>query len=237
MKRADFLERIAARLGRPGVRTQPARAAASVGVPAVYRADPLAGGPADLAERFRRELEAVGGRVVRVGSIAAVAPALRALLGESGARRIVTHARSELAGFAVDALLDELGALAWDGGDAAPDRTAYAAAYRAACAAADVGITAAQAAVASSGSLLLCASSARPRSTSLLPALHVALVHEHQLVARLGQAFERALIHPGPGSATLLVTGPSRTSDIENDLTIGVHGPATVTVVLVGGHP
>jgi L-lactate dehydrogenase complex protein LldG len=36
-------------------------------------------------------------------------------------------------------------------------------------------------------------------------------------------------------SALHVITGPSRTSDIENDLTIGVHGPASVVVILLRG--
>jgi L-lactate dehydrogenase complex protein LldG len=63
--------------------------------------------------------------------------------------------------------------------------------------------------------------------------LHLALVRETQLVDRLAQAFigyRRGT--PAWASATHFITGPSRTSDIENDLSIGVHGPAAVSVIL-----
>src|SRR5439155_12443073 len=97
---------------------------------------------------------------------------------------------------------------------------------------ADMGITTVDRAIVNTGTLALSASSARPRAVSLLPTVHLALVREDQLVDRLGTALDGYLAHEVMPSAVHFVTGPSRTSDIENDLSIGVHGPAAVSVIL-----
>jgi L-lactate dehydrogenase complex protein LldG len=228
VKAAELFALIAQRLGRDRSSVAPPRD--EIGVPAFHRTNPLGAEAMDrtaLAARFRRELEAVGGVVVPVRSRADVWPALQAELSRIGAARIVSSSRTELAEASVAALWDELGCAAWQGGDASP------AAFRALCAEADAGITPVDFAVAASGTLVLTAAPGRPRSVSLLPRVHIALVRTSQLVARLGEAMEALLARPGsPSSSTLFVTGPSRTSDIENDLTIGVHGPAAVIVIL-----
>ena len=84
---------------------------------------------------------------------------------------------------------------------------------------------------------MIAASRARPRGVSLLPSLHVALVRESRIVFRLGEALAHfAALGPfAQPSAVHFITGPSRTSDIENDLTIGVHGPAAVVALVRRG--
>jgi L-lactate dehydrogenase complex protein LldG len=110
-----------------------------------------------------------------------------------------------------------------------PDRTDF----RARAFKAHVGITTVDHAVVNTGTLALSAGPGRPRSVSLLPSVHLALVRESQLVDRIGIAFESYRgSGRAPSSAVYFITGPSRTSDIENDLTIGVHGPAAVSVIL-----
>ena len=93
-----------------------------------------------------------------------------------------------------------------------------------------VGITRCAAAIADTGTLLLLFDEARPRSTSLVPRVHLAVVREADLVASLPDAFAR--IPSPPPSGLVFVTGPSRSADIEQLLTLGVHGPAEVHVVL-----
>ena len=103
--------------------------------------------------------------------------------------------------------------------------------FRAAALRAEVGVTGVDLAIADTGTLVLSAGVGRPRAVSLLPRLHVALVHQRQLVSRLGEGLSR--VRAGRPSAVHFITGPSRTSDIENDLSIGVHGPARVLVIVV----
>src|SRR5205814_94660 len=102
---------------------------------------------------------------------------------------------------------------------------------------ADVGITLADAAVANTGTVLHIAGPAKARSVSLLPTLHVALVKESQIVDRIGQAMQTfsTWSRSEIPSSLHFITGPSRSADIENDLTIGVHGPAAVAVVIWRG--
>jgi L-lactate utilization protein LutC len=102
--------------------------------------------------------------------------------------------------------------------------------YRDRLAGAAVGITRCVAAIADTGTLLLAFDQAHPRSTSLLPRTHLAIVGPGDLVPTLADALAR-LPNPAP-SAVTCVTGPSRSADIEQILTLGVHGPAQVHVVL-----
>ncbi|MBY0396543.1 MAG: lactate utilization protein, partial [Thermoleophilia bacterium] len=96
--------------------------------------------------------------------------------------------------------------------------------------AADAGVSSADWLVSETGTLVLQARPDQPRSLSLLPPLHVALVPASKLVPDLFDLFAEQERLP---SCLSLVTGPSKTGDIELRLVTGVHGPGEVHVVLV----
>lgn len=95
---------------------------------------------------------------------------------------------------------------------------------------AEVGVTGADYGLAESGTLVVLAGPHRPRSGSLLPPVHVAVLREDRVLVDLFDLWERV---GEPPSALTLVTGPSRSADIEMSLAVGVHGPGSVHVVLV----
>ena len=94
------------------------------------------------------------------------------------------------------------------------------------------GITTVAAAVAETGSLLVVSGPRTPRSTSLIPPIHVALVAASQIVPDLVDVFARLDAHDLPAGIAL-ITGPSKTADIEGVLVTGVHGPGHVIIILV----
>jgi L-lactate dehydrogenase complex protein LldG len=101
----------------------------------------------------------------------------------------------------------------------------------------DLGVTGAQWAVAETGTLVLESDAERHRLASLVPAAHVALVEARRVRQTLGEVL-REIDGRGPeglSRAITFITGPSRTSDIELTLAIGVHGPAELYVVIIGG--
>ena len=97
----------------------------------------------------------------------------------------------------------------------------------------DASITHAVAAIADTGSLVLNPGPHEPRSLSLVPPVHVALVRASTLYASLPAAM--AALHPQSDMPTnlLLVTGPSKTADIQQTLAYGAHGPKELVIVLV----
>lgn len=95
----------------------------------------------------------------------------------------------------------------------------------------DAGITTADYGIAVSGTLLLGCGAARPRSTSLLPPLHVAVIPESSIVPSLAHVFAR-VTRPLPSVFTF-ITGPSRSADIEHTPVRGAHGPIEVIVYLI----
>ena len=105
-------------------------------------------------------------------------------------------------------------------------------ALRRACACADIGITSADYALADTGTLVMLASPHEARLISLLPPAHIAIVPAGRLLSSLDELFS---ILPDPArqtSSLVLITGPSRTGDIEQILVRGVHGPGEITVVI-----
>ena len=105
---------------------------------------------------------------------------------------------------------------------------------RDACEKADVGITSADYALADTGTLVMIASPAEARLVSLLPPVHIAVVPCERLLTGLDELFT-LLPHPAEQTSSMvLITGPSRTADIEQILVRGVHGPGQISVVLVG---
>ena len=96
----------------------------------------------------------------------------------------------------------------------------------------DVGISSAQAAIAETGTLVLDSADERHRLVSLVPPVHIAIVDASRICETLGEAL--ALLRRGKemSRAVTFVTGPSRTADIELTLTVGVHGPQELFVIV-----
>lgn len=97
----------------------------------------------------------------------------------------------------------------------------------------DVGVTGAEGALAESGSLILTHGPGRPRMASLIADIHIALLDVSTLEWTLAHW---AAKYPALAAGTtnlVLVTGPSRTGDIELQLNLGVHGPRHVHIVMI----
>ena len=85
--------------------------------------------------------------------------------------------------------------------------------------------------IAETGSVVLASSPEEPRARSLLPPVHITRLREERILPGLEELFAR--YGADVPSALVIVTGPSRSADIEQKLVIGVHGPGEVHVVLV----
>jgi L-lactate dehydrogenase complex protein LldG len=96
----------------------------------------------------------------------------------------------------------------------------------------DVGVSTAQAAIAETGTLVLDSACERHRLVSLVPPVHIAVVNASAIVETLSDAL--TLLQKGKeiSPAITFITGPSRTADIELTLTIGVHGPQELYVIV-----
>jgi L-lactate utilization protein LutC len=101
---------------------------------------------------------------------------------------------------------------------------------------ADIAITGVEYLIAETGTVVMASAPTEPRSLSLLPPVHIALAERRQLLPDLFDLFVTlagsANGSPLPSCLTL-ITGPSKTGDIELRLVTGVHGPGEVHVILV----
>lgn len=109
-----------------------------------------------------------------------------------------------------------------------------AAELRMQCAAAAAGITSADYALADTGTLVLLASAEEARLISLLPPVHIAVLPKERVLTGLDELFTVLPDPAAQSSSMVLITGPSRTADIEQILVRGVHGPGEIHVVVVG---
>jgi L-lactate dehydrogenase complex protein LldG len=100
------------------------------------------------------------------------------------------------------------------------------------CASVDAGITWVDYAIANTGTLAILSNQVQSRAVSLLPPVHIAVLHRDNILPHMGDIFAK-LDHTALPSSLTFITGPSRTSDIEMDLTLGVHGPGKVFVLIV----
>jgi L-lactate utilization protein LutC len=176
--------------------------------------------PAERMGRFQAKLEGVGGKVHRVADAAAAAVRLGQLRDAGG--------WSEVAVSDEPLVAEVTSACGIEGFDGGSDRKRLEA-----C---DVGVTTAQYAIGETGTLVLLSHAERHRLTSLLPPVHVALVPAERVVDGLGDALAGARTAQGgaPPPLVTLITGPSRTGDIELQMVMGVHGPRDLHVILIG---
>jgi L-lactate dehydrogenase complex protein LldG len=188
-------------------------------------------------DRFAREFERVAGVLHRVSDVREVPDVVARIAAERGMSKVVAWPVETL-GLDVSAPLSARGlqAVAMPAAEvSAPGRERL----RALAAAADLGVTGADVAIAETGTLVVVSGAGRPRSTSLLPACHVAVFDRESLVESLLQmGLVLEAWHEGGepswrGASINFITGPSRTADIELTLTRGVHGPKEVHAVFV----
>jgi L-lactate dehydrogenase complex protein LldG len=97
----------------------------------------------------------------------------------------------------------------------------------------DAGFTVARSGIAATGTLILAPDAGSPRTVSLVPPLHIALVYAGALHATLHDAARDERWRDGMPTNLVLVSGPSKTSDIQQTLAFGAHGPRWMWVVIV----
>jgi L-lactate dehydrogenase complex protein LldG len=187
----------------------------------------------DIVARFVDEVAAVGGRP----HVAADREAARAIVGA-----ILDDRRARQALCWQHPVLERLG-LAELLGDRGVERVDYAslaalppAEQRQRMLACDIGVTGVHWAVAETGTIAVCSGPGTERLASLAPPVHIAIVERGQILPDLYDLFAR--LDPAGGyeltSNLALITGPSKTGDIELRLTTGVHGPGAWHVVVAG---
>lgn len=185
--------------------------------------------PGWLADHFVAELSAAGGRALVARSWDEAHVLLQQLLDELHLTTALCWQHPHLEQLGLEAVLAARNARSIHYAALAQLPPTVA---RQAMLEADLGISAANWALAETGTLVLLSGPGSERAASLLPPVHLAVVHEDQILWDLFALVER--LEPASLPSNLvLVTGPSKTGDLELQLTTGVHGPGTLIVLLV----
>src|SRR5262249_36471736 len=223
--REAFLERVRIAVTE-GNRFSPAPA-----LPDRHRIGYQGAGP-DVVQRFCAELTTAGGQPFVAKDRDDAYRRIADILQRHQARKIAIGN-----GGVIDEL-DVAAALRSSGFDIT-SMDAPAALFRDSLFAADVGISNVECLVAETGSIVVATLPSNPRSLSLLPPVHIALAHPKQILADLFDLFDlyspiTDLTKPAapPPSCLTIITGPSKTGDIELKLVTGVHGPGEVHVII-----
>ena len=167
----------------------------------------------DIADRFSIELAAVGGEIHRVATEQQSVATVISILGEINAKRVTIS----------DMDMFENGDL--------PNVEVIADPSREDLFAVDAGISTAQLAIAETGTLVLRSLMEKHRLVSLVPPVHICVLNSMDIRPSMFSVLEEMSNKIDP--TITFITGPSRTSDIELTLAIGVHGPKRLIVVLI----
>jgi L-lactate dehydrogenase complex protein LldG len=175
----------------------------------------------DPLSRFAAELEEVHGHPHSCPR-ARLSPTVAEIVTSYSASRVLLT-RDELLPSDMDKVIEGLGATVtwWPEGGREPAE------------AADVSVTGAQWAVAETGTVVVTSAAPEGRAPSLLPTVHVAVVAASRVVDTVATLFKEIAALPKRPSNLVLVTGPSKTGDIENILVQGVHGPKEQHAIVV----
>jgi len=97
----------------------------------------------------------------------------------------------------------------------------------------DAGITSAAGAIAETGALILWPSDKEPRLMSIVPPLHIAILKADTIHNSLSEVMQKENWPANMPTNVVLVSGPSKTADIEMTLAFGVHGPKELIVLIL----
>jgi L-lactate dehydrogenase complex protein LldG len=183
-------------------------------------------------ERFVAELSRVGGQVHQVGSDEEACRLVVELARQRGVKRVVCTGHADLAALGLAGALAASGVEVTEARLASEEESRQE--LRRRIAEADLCLSGADYAVAETGTLVLLAGADNPRTATVLPPVHVAVIRPECIVPTFEDLSVRLRAdHPdGLPSAITFITGPSRTADIEQTAVIGVHGPGELHVVI-----
>ncbi|WP_202077833.1 LutC/YkgG family protein [Caldalkalibacillus salinus] len=224
-KQETFMQHIAQRLGRPKVTEAPAHP--YQGAPDFWQTHEL-----DLEERLTLltdNWQQVGGHAQRCPDLSTAQSYIVQTAQEMKAKHIIRHQHPTLNDLGLEDALLDCDWTVWNGQEAERGHLLSKAAG------ADVGVVVADYAVATTGSVVLMSDPFKGRSVSLLPTALMILIPASVVKTRLGEVMtDISQYHPETMPAGIhFISGPSRSADIENDLTIGVHGPGVVHALVV----
>ncbi|HMQ32270.1 MAG TPA: lactate utilization protein [Chloroflexaceae bacterium] len=190
----------------------------------------------DLPAQFAAELTKLEGNAYLVADEEEALETIARLLDERAARQAVAWDLGQIGLPGLAALLAQRGVAVLDAGVRGEGRKERLQALEPA----PVCLSGVACAIAESGSLALRHGPGRPRLASLLAPAHIAVVRADQLVRGLGEALARLREQHGAAlfdetSNLTFISGPSRTADIEMTLSLGIHGPPELHVVLLTG--
>lgn len=228
MNEQAFFANIARRLGRA--------VGTDAGKPAMEVTRTVAGAPdfwltrtwghRERLERFALELERLGGNARVYTTLAALHEGLESLLRDLSAPLIGGWGAEFIEDMRLHTVFDSFAVVPWVEEAHSVDSFTRA----------DVGVTGCDYAIADTGTVVLLNGWGRGRLVNLLPAVHVVVMRASQIRTRMGEVWSeiaRCGLDPAHLPSTVMfISGPSRSSDIENDLTIGVHGPAAVHALI-----
>lgn len=183
--------------------------------------------PQEQTRLFIDEAEAVGCFVYQLDQNAALEQIME-LIGDD--KSVLSWDESHIPFAGLHGMLESLGVTVarYDKGGADKDRIGDV----------RVGITGVNAAVATTGSIVVESGAGRPRSASLLPDVHIALMRAEQILPDLEtwQGVQKGAGYPAftEASSSTVITGPSKTADIAHQLVKGAHGPREVHVMILG---
>jgi L-lactate dehydrogenase complex protein LldG len=178
----------------------------------------------DPVSLFRERLEALGGHYHEGDGAAAVAELIAGLGGADGAVWVANDSAGRWQADAIARAVTAGGRRAVRGLDQGVAADGIA-----------VGVTGAMLAIADTGTVALSAGPGAGRLPGVLPPIHCVVITRDQIVLDLEAAMPRIGDRLGAGltSGVILVSGPSKTGDIEGRLVVGVHGPGEVHVMLL----
>ena len=191
----------------------------------------------ELVKTFKMECELLSGKVYMARPGDEASQSLLSIIRETGAERIIKWDSSLLNRLGIDRLLESSGAQDISLNQKDISNKMDQNDHIEALSRADIGISGADYGLADTGTLVLRTSFAQDRSTTLLPPVHVAIIESANILAGSDDLIVRLLLdleeNGEPDSCLTLITGPSRTADIELNLVLGIHGPKDLRVIIV----
>jgi len=189
-------------------------------------------GCSDTVKKFIYELERLGATGKLLRTYADVVKHISEFVMEKGAKLVLMGGLERRLSSELSKAITSLGASCFDVNDVERRN------LRKLLEKADIGITGADLAVAETGSLVIASENDAERLLSCLPPIHIAIISKEKILdnfLELAEWFRK--VQATSTRIVSIITGPSRTADIELEIVMGVHGPCEQHVIILEGMP